>query len=331
VIEVVAFGGGKGLSTLLRGLVSCGAGVRTTAIVAVTDDGGSSGELRRTRSIPALGDARRCLSAVAETALWGRLLEHRFKSPPALEGHTLGNLLLLAAHDETGSLSSALSSVSMLIGAGCLILPMSDLPCTLVARRADGRMVRGQHVLSKADGPLRRVWTNPEIVRPAPGVLEAIASADVIVLGPGSLFSSVIAATRAAGVARAIARSGALKVFVQNLTTQRGETDGFGAVEHVRAVQAHLGERAIDVVLSHRWGGVVPARAVVKEARSLSVADVRVVGANIADETAGGRLHDPKRLAAALLRVASIRTQPWRRRVRSRDADVLRFDGFQRL
>jgi uncharacterized cofD-like protein len=223
--------------------------------------------------------------------------------------------MLLAAHEQSGSLSDSLASISTLIGARCRVLPMSDVPATLVARHADGRIVHGQSILTRTAGPLARVWTLPEIVRPAPGVLDAIASAQIIVLGPGSLFSSVIAATRAAGIARAIDRSSALKILVQNLTTQRGETDGFGVVEHVRAVKAHLGEHSLDVVLSHRWIGEAPPQGVPRDPGVFDSTGVRDMGARLADRAAQDRLHHPRRLAAALLRLAHGRLSPAQRRV----------------
>jgi uncharacterized cofD-like protein len=303
-LQIVAFGGGSGLSILLKGLASHVPRVRVTAVIAVTDDGGSSGELRRWFGLPALGDARKCLSAVVPDPDWAELLEHRFAASPELHRHALGNFLLAAATQRAGRLSEALGSVSSLMKARVRLLPMSDVPAALVAQRATGQIVRGQSVQSRLAGPIERVWTEPELVAPAPAVLQAIAGADVILFGPGSLFTSVLASTRAAGISRAISRSGALRVLVQNLTTQRGETDGFGLREHVAAVQAHLGPRSIDVALVHRWNGEPPQQGILRDRRALESLGVAEVMASLAVDSGRGRLHDPRQLAAAVLRLA---------------------------
>jgi uncharacterized cofD-like protein len=306
-LRVVAFGGGTGLSALLRGLTWLGGRVQVTAIVAVTDDGGSTGRLRRELGLPAVGDLRRCVSAVAAQDEWTQLLEHRFVNAPSLEGHPLGNLLLAAAHQRTGSLSQSLALLSRLSGARARVLPMADAAVTLSARLADGRTIQGQSVLSRMAGPVERIWLNPEIVVPAAGVLESIQAADLIVFGPGSLFTSVIASTLASGIARALSHSGAMKVLVQNLTTQRGETDGMSVADHVHAVQRHLGPRSVDLAICHRWIGATPTQGLVADARALAKLGVREVAANIATDDGRGRLHDGRRLALTLLRLAVMR------------------------
>lgn len=300
-LRVVAFGGGSGLSLLLRGLVMFGARLQTTAVVATTDDGGSSGRLRRQLHLPAVGDARACLSAVAGSDDWSRLLEHRFRGSRDLGGHAVGNLLLAAAHEREGSFSGSVAAVSRLIGARCRILPATNARASVVTRMVDGRVIRGESVLAKVVGPVEHVWLTPELVPPAPGVLEAIEEADMVVLGPGSLFTSVIAAALPVGVSQAIERSPALKVLVQNLTTQRGESDEMGLADHVRAVQAHLGARCIDVVLVHRWNGPPPRQGVQLDAAAVSGLGVRCVVANLAVDHGRGRLHDSRRLAVTLL------------------------------
>jgi uncharacterized cofD-like protein len=288
---------------LLRGLVLFGARLRTTAIVAATDDGGSSGRLRRQLRLPALGDARACLSAVAGSDDWSRLLEHRFSGSRELGGHAVGNLLLAAAHEYEGSFSRSVAAVSKLIGARCRVLPATNAQADIVTRMADGRIIEGESVLSKVVGPVERVWLTPELVPPAPGVVDAVAEADLIVLGPGSLFTSVIAAALPAGVPHAIEQSAALKVLVQNLTTQRGETDEMGFVDHFRAVQSHLGSRSVDVVLAHRWNGPPPAQGLHPDLEGVQALGVRCVLEDLAIDHGRGRLHDSRRLASALLRL----------------------------
>lgn len=306
-IRVVAFGGGTGLSTLLRGLTWLGGRVEVTAIVAVTDDGGSTGKLRHEFGLPAMGDARRCLSAVAAQEDWARLLEQRFTEGSTLGGHSLGNLVLAAAYQRTGSLSQSMALLSRLTGGRTRVLPMTDATVTLSSRLADGRTIHGQSVLARVNQPIDRVWLNPTTVVPAPGVLDAIASADLLVLGPGSLFTSVIASTLAAGIGRTISESRATKVLVQNLTSQRGETAGLDVAGHVRAVQRHLGPRSVDFALCHRWPGAPPHQGLVADARALAGLGVREVAANIATEQGHGRSHDSQRLALTLLRLAVMR------------------------
>jgi uncharacterized cofD-like protein len=305
-LRIVAFGGGSGLSLLLRGLVMFGPRVQVTAVVAATDDGGSSGRLRRQLRLPAVGDARACLSAVAGSDDWSNLLEHRFSGSRDLGGHAVGNLLLAAAHEREGSFSRSLAAVSRLIGARCRVLPATNVRANVVTRMTDGRVIEGESVLAKVVGPVERVWLTPELVSPAPGVLDAIADAQLIVLGPGSLFTSVIASALPAGVPRAIEHSHALKVLVQNLTTQRGETDEMGLGDHVRAVQAHLGRRSIDVVLVHRWNGPPPSQGLQLDAHDLRGLCVRCIQASLAADHGRGRLHDSGRLARSVLRLTRI-------------------------
>lgn len=304
-LRVVAFGGGTGLSTLLHGLALLGARVDPVAVVAVSDDGGSSGRLRRSRGGPALGDVRNCLGALARDRHWRALLEHRFGGDDGLTGHPVGNLLLAAALERDGSLAGALQSLSPLLRLRGRVLPATDAAVQLRARLADGRLLDGESSLASVTGPVERIQLRPEVVPPAPGVLDAIAAAELIVLGPGSLFTSVIASLLPAGIAQAVARSPALKVLVQNLTTERGQTDEMGSADHVRAVREHVGSGSVDAVLVHEWNGSPPPGAVVPELRGLAALGVREVVARVATDRGRGRRHDPLRLAQALVRCAA--------------------------
>lgn len=303
-IRIVALGGGTGLSLLLRGLARLGPAVDITAVVAVSDDGGSSGRLRREMPLPAVGDARACLSALSCNT-WSELLEHRFHRGEALRGHAAGNLLIAAACERLGSLEAALASVGRLVGLRGRVLPSSDAMPTLVAHLSDGTVVRGQSVLSGLDGPVERVELHPPLVPPADGVVDAVTEADLVVLGPGSLFSSVIASALPAGIARALCDTAAPRIFVQNLTAQRGETDGMDVVEHVCAVREHLGLRAIDTVLTHRWKGPPPPQGLVADSRAIRELGLEHVTARLATDEGRGRLHDPRRLARAIWRIAN--------------------------
>lgn len=302
-MRVVAFGGGTGLSTLVRGVVRVPS-VELTVVVAVCDDGGSTGRLRDELRGPAVGDCRACLSAAAGAG-WGELLEHRF-TRGTLEGHALGNLLLVASLEKERTLSRALARLSRLAGARARVLPATDADAVLVATLADGRVVRGQRELSRVTGPVERLRLSPERCEPAPGVLEAIHQADLIVLGPGSLFSSVVASALPAGVASALARAKAPRLLVQNLTTQRGETDELSVVEHLRAVRAHLGHAAVNVLVAHQWNGVPPPSGLVVDPKTLEGVQVRV--SRLSTDAGRGLTHDPALLARAVLDV--VRSAP---------------------
>ncbi len=303
-LNVVAFGGGTGLSTLLRGLASIAPRVSVTAVVAVSDDGGSSGRLRQALDVPAVGDLRACLAAVSAQSEWAQMLEYRFQREGTLRGHALGNLLLAALHEREGNLSRAVAVVERLVGARARILPATNARPVLVTRMADGRLIHGESASAATRGPIDRVSLAPEVVLPAPGVIEAVQAADMIVFGPGSLFTSVIASALAAGVPAAIGRSRATKVLVQNLTSQRGETDTMSIVDHATAVRRHLGSASLDVVLTHRWRGVPPLQGLVPVRRSLEAAGLLEIQAGL---TRDGATHDPRRLALALCAIASER------------------------
>jgi uncharacterized cofD-like protein len=304
-LRIVAFGGGTGLSSLLRGLAALGSQVETTAIVAVSDDGGSTGRLRAEYGIPAVGDARACISATARHEEWAQLLEYRFRRPGLLHGHALGNLLLAALHEREGRLSRAITYVADMVGSTARVLPATDAAPRLIAQLADGRIIDGESVLGSVVGPVESIRLWPDVVAPAPGVIEAIDAAELLVFGPGSLFTSVIAAAMASGVSRAIARSSARKILVQNLTTQRGETDEMGVLDHVDAVRRHLGPQSLDAVLVHTWNGSPPSQGLVSDRRALNELGVREIPARLATEGGRGRLHDPLRLARALYRFGS--------------------------
>jgi uncharacterized cofD-like protein len=299
-VRITAIGGGTGLAHVLRGLAEHPAKPETTAIVAVSDDGGSSGRLRAALGVPAVGDVRACLSALARRREWARMLEYRFRTAPALEGHALGNLLLAAAYEAEGSMAAAVRRVSELVDVRGRVLPATNVPVTLVATLSTGRELRGESILASTHGSVARLRLWPELVPPAPGVLDAIAGADLVVLGPGSLFTSVIAAALPNGIAKAIEVARAPKVLVQNLTQERGETEGFDVPAHVAAVRAHLGERSVDVVLANAWSEIVPEQGLVTDPEALVAIGVRPVLVRVAD----GRLHVSERVAHELVKLA---------------------------
>jgi uncharacterized cofD-like protein len=286
MLRIVGIGGGTGLPLLLRGLARRAQSepdLCLTGIVCVTDDGGSSGRLRRLFPLPALGDIRNCLLGLARPgSFWTEILPYRFTHGRGLSGHALGNLILTALCQRTGSLRKAVDVVAESMGLAGTVLPATEVSATLVASSRDGRRVRGECAISAARMIVERVWLDPPSPLPARGVLESLDAADAIVLGPGSLFTSVIPPLLVQGVADAIRRSPATRIYVCNLMGQPGETDGFTAVDHVRAVLDVLGPGAIDACLlnTRRPRGAMARRYLAMGAKVVAVdaAAVRALG-----------------------------------------------------
>ena len=259
-LRVVAIGGGTGLSSLLHGLKQykhCGAAhgmpqydLALTAVVTVTDDGGSSGRLRRDFDILPPGDIRNCLVAMSEDeAMLARLFQYRFSAGKGLKGHTLGNLLLTALTELSGGdFARAVQHASEVLATCGNIYPSTADNVAIEAVLADGTRVEGETKISKSKARIRRIRIKPSRPRPMPETLQAIAEADVITLGPGSLFTSVIPNLLVKGIPEAIAESRALKVYFGNLMGQPGATSQFSASDHVRAIHEHARRKLIDVV-----------------------------------------------------------------------------------
>ncbi len=260
-MKVVSIGGGTGLATLLRGLkhhihepahparyephIN-----RLTAVVTVTDEGGSSGRLRREFRILPPGDIRNCLVALAEDErLFTRLFTYRFANGRGLAGHSLGNLLLAALTDLTRDFAHAVRLSSEVLAIRGEIIPSTLSDVHLRARLRDGRLVEGEARITKTRVPIERLLIVPSTARPLPETLEAIAAADLITLGPGSLYTSLIPNLLVRGVPEAIAVSHAVKVYIANLMTQPGETRRYKASDHVRALQDHAGAKLFNYVV----------------------------------------------------------------------------------
>ena len=259
-VRIVAIGGGTGLSMLLRGLKSHVAPRQRrnshypiadlAAVVTVTDDGGSSGRLRREYSVLPPGDLRNCMVALSEDeALLGRLFQYRFPSGRGLRGHSFGNLFLTALSHVTGDFTHAVRVSSEVLAIRGRIFPSTNQLVSLEAALENGKVIAGETHIGATRVPIRRVRLVPRKVKPVPEVLEAIAAADLILLGPGSLFTSIIPNLLVSGVAEAIEKSNATRVYIANLMTQPGETLGYTLVDHVRAIQQHTGRKIIDCVV----------------------------------------------------------------------------------
>ncbi len=248
--RVVAIGGGTGLSALLRGLKEHTSNI--TAVVTVADDGGSSGKLRTELGIAPMGDIRNCIAALADTEpLMTRLLQYRFPEDaavgPGIGGHAFGNLLIAAMSAIEGDFEEGVRQSNRVLAVRGQVLPAAPQPLTLHARLLDGREIDGQSVIARAAG-IDRVWVTPSDVAATAEVVEAIAEADLIVLGPGSLYTSLLPSLLIPQVRDAVAASRALRCYVCNVATQVGETEGFGVAAHLAAIEAHAG-RLVDVVL----------------------------------------------------------------------------------
>ncbi len=314
-VKVVALGGGTGLPVVLRGLkgpVSETDGT-LTGIVTVTDDGGSSGRLRRDFDALPVGDIRNCLVALSENEpLMSELFQYRYRGNGALGGHSMGNLILTALADCRGSYLEAIEISGEVLAIRGRILPATLAKVVLRARLQDGRWVRGESKISRSLRPIAAIATDPPSPAPAPGVLQALREADLIVLGPGSLYTSVLPNLLVRGVAGALRRSRAVKVLVGNLMTQPGETDGYGAVDHLNAVEAAAGPRLVDCYLANsrrvpaalmrRYAGE-SARPVASDAAALRRHGVRLLQRDLLREDHAfptARHHEGK-LARALL------------------------------
>src|SRR5436190_2574310 len=259
-LRVVAIGGGTGLSTLLKGLkkytVSSLSEPRISqlcAVVTVSDDGGSSGRLRKEFNMLPPGDIRNCIVALSEDeALLSRLFQHRFRQGSGLEGHSFGNLFLAALTSITSDFAEAVRlSAEILLTRGH-IFPATTSNIELEAVMEDGTRVRGETMITASKGRIKELVLVPPDVKPLPQTLEAIASADLITIGPGSLFTSLIPNLLVHGIAQAIVDSPATKVYVCNLMTQANESLGLTAADHIRALDQHAGGRIFDYALVNR-------------------------------------------------------------------------------
>jgi len=257
-LRVVSIGGGTGLSSLLNGLKAyahsdTGPRAEITAIVTVTDDGGSSGRLRREFDVLPPGDIRSCMVALAEDeAFLSRLFQYRFSAGDGLKGHSFGNLFLTALTHITGDFPDAVRKSSEVLKIAGQIFPSTASNVSLEAVLEDGEVVCGETRISRSRQPIRRIRLAPRRVKPLKETLLAIGEADLITLGPGSLFTSVIPNLLVQGVPKAIRQSKALKACFVNLMSQPGETTSFTASDHLAAILRHAGEKLLDcAVLSN--------------------------------------------------------------------------------
>ncbi|MUG71353.1 MULTISPECIES: gluconeogenesis factor YvcK family protein [Paenibacillus] len=246
--RIVVLGGGTGLSVMLRGLKQ--KPIDITAVVTVADDGGSSGILRSELEIIPPGDIRNVLTALADVEpLLGQLLEYRFDKGNGLAGHSLGNLMLAAMRDITGDFVTGVRELSRVLAVRGRVLPSSDQALVLRAEMEDGSIIEGESKIPKAGGVIRRVSIEPKDARALPEALEALREADAILVGPGSLYTSILPNLLVPEITKTIVESKALKMFICNVMTQPGETDDYKVSDHLKAVRDHVGEDLFDYVI----------------------------------------------------------------------------------
>ena len=304
--RVAVIGGGTGLSTLLLGLKEYTENI--TAIVTVTDDGGSSGKLRREFGILPPGDIRNCILALADTnTMMNRLLSYRFPAG-SLEGQNFGNLFLLALNNICGSFEEAVASMNQILAVTGKVLPVCTQNISLQATFADGSCVTGETAITAAkkerDLDIRAIRLVPGDVQALPQALEALEEAELIVLGPGSLYTSIIPNLLVGGVADALRRSRAMRIYALNVMTQDGETEHYTAWDHARAILDHGGcmdaclynTRAISRRLADRYSaeGGEPIRM---EPAAFERAGIRLFGGDMLSRSGSLARHDPLRLA----------------------------------
>lgn len=326
--KIVVVGGGTGLSALLRGLkeYTC----NLTAIVTVSDDGGSSGKLRDELGIQPPGDVRNCMVALAETEeIMDTLFSYRFESG-ALQGHSLGNLLLAGLTDTFGDFQKGIEQVSKVFALRGKVFPTTLDQVVLMADLEDGTRVVGETSIRVTEGKIKRVYLEPSDCTPLPEAIQAIEEADLIVLGPGSLYTSVLPNLSVLGLREKIREASAPCVYVCNVMTEKGETDGYKVSDHLQAILDHCGAGFVDAVLASRGEITAPllkryskeeAVPVVTDPKMVQHLGAKYFEANLVQERNVVR-HDSDRLAKELIRLL-FRLKPIGERIALVDAYLL--------
>ena len=313
-LKVVAFGGGTGLPVLLRGLR--GRVGDLTAVVTVADDGGSSGRLRQELGVAPPGDVRNCLVALATRTKLAEVFNYRFEGGGDLSDHSVGNIIIAALSDMAGGFCEGVEQAARFLRIKGSVYPAATESLTLVVRHADGSVTRGESVVRQVGKAVLSVEVEPEGAKAPEAVIRAIEAADVVVLSPGSLFTSTIPAVLGTGVREALARFAGPVVYAANVMTQPGETVGFTVSDHLRALTRHIGPVVTDVLvhsgelpeeLVARYGaeGAAPVEV---DREGVEKLGIRVREAHLlSEEISAGVRHDPDRLAREVCEAALVR------------------------
>lgn len=331
--RIVAIGGGTGLPNVLRGLrpilfpqgATDASRDRLVAVVATSDDGGSSGRLRAEFNMIPPGDIRNCLAALSDgTSEIADIFQYRFGSGDGLNGHSIGNLLIAALTDVTRDFAQAVETAARILGVSGVVLPATSELVTLVAEFTDGRVLSGETTIAGAGGTIGRLTLLPERPACSPRVVEAIRRADVIVAGPGSLYTSVLPPLLVPDVGAAVWESRAMRILVANLMTESGETDNFSVLDHLLTIERHLGRQLFDCVIYNTTPVSKALAAKYHERRSQPIVTgsfeinalqrfgVRAIGVPLVSEHPAGKIrHHPERLASAITAMAHGKLGAW--------------------
>lgn len=307
--RIVAVGGGTGLSMLLKGIKHITNNI--TAVVTVGDDGGSSGRLREEMGVLPPGDIRNCIAALADDEdLVTKLFQYRFKTGEGLEGHSFGNLFLTALCSITGDMVRAVKESSNVLSIRGRVLPSTLDDMKLVAELEDGRIIHGESNIPEAHGKIKRLYTEPSDCKPLPEVIDAIRNAELIILGPGSLYTSVTPNLLIKEIASEIAKSNAKKIYVCNIMTQPGETDNYSVSDHVKALMQHAGSKDIigtvlvndflpsNLAKKYQLSGSYPVKL---DYENLKKLDVKVFSRKLIEDSKEGLVrHSSHRVARAI-------------------------------
>jgi uncharacterized cofD-like protein len=335
-LRVVAIGGGTGLPNVLRGLrplmfpdgASDTTRDRLVAVVATSDDGGSSGRLRQEFKMIPPGDIRNCLAALCDASSEiADVFQYRFGTGDGLNGHAIGNLVIAALTDVTNDFSQAVDMAARMLRANGVVLPATSEMVTLIAEFSDGRVLSGETSIAQAGGTIARLGLLPERPCCSARVGDAIRQADVIVAGPGSLYTSILPPLLVPDVAQAIWESRGVRILVANLMTEAGETDNFSVLDHLLTIERHLGRQLFDCVIYNTLAVPEPLAVRYQDRRAYPIVTgtfelsalekfgVRAIGVPLVSEQPAGKIrHHPERLASAITALAHGKLGAWRAR-----------------
>lgn len=306
--QVVVIGGGTGMPVLLRGLKNLP--INLTALVTVADDGGSTGRLRNDMEMPAPGDIRNVIAALSDAEpMLIELIQHRFKEGNGLSGHSLGNLLLAAMTNITGDFNTGIKEIARVLNVEGSIYPISNDNLSLHAEMEDGSIVSGESKIPLAQKKIKRVFLSPRPAKPLPDAVTAIENADLIVISPGSLYTSILPNLIIPTIGDTIRQSKGKVVYVCNVMAQAGETTGYTAADHIQAIHDHIGSHSVDSIVIHHESirktirdvyEIEYAESVVYDLDRLSAMGIEIVSGDIIDYTETTVLHNRERIASLL-------------------------------